>query len=187
MQSLMCFTQASDAEGKYYNDKDDENSDEKDDENNAQATSEGCEDSYLEVARPRRSHHHWENRFQNHDNAYQDFSLSPTKLTGRIDQDFGAQNNSESQDRLDISAIREGRGKQIILFNTFLKTFPVRISSLPCLHITATGMCFGGDNHTWFNIRINDADTASKCSGYAPPYDNCCVNSASSVCCFQLH
>ena len=29
----------------------------------AQATSEECDDSYLEVARPRRSHHHWENRF----------------------------------------------------------------------------------------------------------------------------
>ena len=37
------------------------------------------------------------------DNDYQDFSLSPTKLTGRIDQDFVAQNNPESQDRLDIS------------------------------------------------------------------------------------
>ena len=44
-------------------DKDDENSDEKGDHNGAQATSEGCEDSYLEVARPRRSHHHWENRW----------------------------------------------------------------------------------------------------------------------------
>ena len=51
-------------------DKDDENSDEKGDHNGAQATSEGCEDSYLEVARPRRSHHHWENRFQNHDNCH---------------------------------------------------------------------------------------------------------------------
>ena len=30
----------------------------------AQATSEECDDSYLEVARPRRSHHHWENRFK---------------------------------------------------------------------------------------------------------------------------
>ena len=40
--------------------KDKENSN---DANDAQATSEECEDSYLEVARPRRSHHHWENRF----------------------------------------------------------------------------------------------------------------------------
>ena len=30
----------------------------------AQATSEECDDSYLEVARPRRSHHHWESRFK---------------------------------------------------------------------------------------------------------------------------
>ena len=34
---------------------------------------------------------------------YQDFSLSPTKRTGRIDQDIVAQNIPESQDRLDIS------------------------------------------------------------------------------------
>ena len=53
-------------------DKDDENSDEKDDANDAQATSEGCEDSYLEVARPRRSHHHWENRL--------DYMLTKTGL-----------------------------------------------------------------------------------------------------------
>ena len=45
--------------------KDDENSDDKDDANDTQATSEECEDSYLEVARPRRSHHHWENRLDN--------------------------------------------------------------------------------------------------------------------------
>ena len=97
------------------------------------------------------------------DNDYQDFSLSPTKFMGRIDQDFVAQNNPESQDRLDISYY--GRGTQIIWerrFNTFLKTFPGRISSLPCLHITATGMCFGGNNHTCFNIRINDGYTAWK-------------------------
>ena len=30
----------------------------------AQATSEECEDSYFEVARPRRSHHHWEDRLK---------------------------------------------------------------------------------------------------------------------------
>ena len=70
--------------------KDDENSDDKDDANDTQATSEECEDSYLEVARPRRSHHHWENRLDNIltkkglkiliINDCQDFSSSPTKL-----------------------------------------------------------------------------------------------------------
>ena len=53
-------------------DRDDENIKDKNDANDAQATSEGCEDSYLEVARPRRSHHHWENRLDS-DNDYQDF------------------------------------------------------------------------------------------------------------------
>ena len=57
----MCFptwSQASDDN----NNNDGDNKNEKDDANDAQATSEGCEDSYFEVARPRRSHHHWENR-----------------------------------------------------------------------------------------------------------------------------
>ena len=61
MQQFVCFyhdpKQCSD-------DNDVKDNENRADANNAQATSEECEDSYLEVARPRRSHHHWENRFE---------------------------------------------------------------------------------------------------------------------------
>ena len=61
MQQFVCFyhdpKQCSD-------DNDVKDNENRADANDAQATSEECEDSYLEVARPRRSHHHWENRFE---------------------------------------------------------------------------------------------------------------------------
>ena len=60
--------------------KDNENSN---DANAAQATSEECEDSYLEVARPRRSHHHWENRFDHITIVTIMLSLMIFTITGR--------------------------------------------------------------------------------------------------------
>ena len=80
----------------------------------AQATSEECDDSYLEVARPRRSHHHWENRFK---------LLKITSILFLIDQ-FRKKSDCSDHDH-----------RKSLLDPT---------SSPPCLPTTATGTCSGG-------------------------------------------